>query len=95
MASSDVNTKAFGKAFSFHLVDYQGDVASTFQVDASARTVATIWPASGPSASLGSASAGLKTVTLAAGGAQLAGKVIVVVGHGAGVIPSGYIGNHA
>ena len=94
MASSDKNTTAFGKAFSFHLVDYFGD-STTFQVDASASVVATVWPASGPAATVAAGSAGLRTVTLAAGGQNVGGKVIVVATHGNGINPAGYIGNHA
>ena len=92
MASSDKNTTAFGKAFSFHLVDYFGD-STTFQVDASASVVATVWPSGGPAATIAAASAGLRTVTLAAGGAQIAGKVIVVATHGKGQVnPAGSVG---
>lgn len=94
MASTDVNVKAFGRAFSLHLVDYDG-TATTFQVDASARAGAAIAPASGPTVTLGSASAGLITVTLAAGGSHTGGKVVVAIWHGGGVVPAGYIGNHA
>lgn len=95
MASMDsAVVKAFGKAFTFHQVDYDGS-ATTFQVDASARAGASIAPASGPTVTLGSAASGLKTVTLAAGGSHTGGKVVVVIWHGGGVIPAGYIGQHA
>lgn len=95
MAATDKVTRAFGRAFTFHEADYDNVAGSTFSVDASARTAVCVVPASGPSVTLGSASAGLKTVTLAAGGASVGGKVVICCWHGGGVVPAGYIGNHA
>lgn len=72
---------AFGENFVLSSVPYSG-VATTFSVDARASSVAVIAPASGPTATLGSASGGLKTVTLAAGGANQGGAVIVATAYG-------------
>ena len=101
MASTDVNVKAFGRAFSLHLVDYDG-AATTFLVDASARAGAAVAPASGPTVTIGSANSGspssstprgTKTVTLAAAGQHTGGKVVVVIWHGGSVSPAGARGD--
>ena len=71
----------FGENFVFSRVSYSG-ASTTFQVDQRAVSVAVVAPASGPSASLGAAADGLKTVTLAAGGANQGGSVIVCTAYG-------------
>lgn len=61
-------------------VPYRGQ-ATTYTVDFRTDTVAVIAPASGPTLSLGSStSRGDKTVTVAAGGANKAGYIIVAAG---------------
>jgi len=72
---------AYGCNYVFHQVPYSGS-STTFSVDQSADVAATVSPASGPTASLGDASSGLKTVTLAANGADEGGYVTVVTRHG-------------
>lgn len=81
---SDKYTDAFGTKFAFHRVPYSGS-STTFQVDQSATVASCIWPASGPTPTLGSASSGLKTVTLAAGGQNSGGFVVIVTAHGKSV----------
>lgn len=80
-ALSDKNVFAFGTNYVLHSVPYSGQ-ATTFSVDQSASSVAVVDPSGGPTATLGSASSGLKTVTLAAGGANIGGRVVVVTAHG-------------
>lgn len=77
-----------GRQFKIHSVGYLG-AATTFSVDQSATGVFIVEPVSGgPSVSLGSASVGLKTVTVAAGGSGLSGNVTVIVVHGASISAS-------
>lgn len=104
MACTDKATRAFGRAYTFHEADYDQYLGSTFVVDASARTAVCVTPASGPTVTLGSANsgavgsatpAGTKTVTLAAGGQSVGGKVTICCWHGGGVVPAGFIGDHA
>ena len=71
----------FGENFVFSKVGYSG-AATTFQVDQRAVSAAVVAPAGGPTATLGAAADGLKTVTLAAGGANQGGSVIVVTAYG-------------
>ena len=74
-------TVAFGLNYVFHKIPYSG-LETTFDVDQSAVVVTCVSPASGPGATLAAASAGLKTVTLAAGGVDTSGSVIIVTSHG-------------
>jgi hypothetical protein len=80
-------TVAFGGNFVFHKIPYSG-VSTTFDVDQSAVVATCVSPASGPSASLGTASSGIITVTLAAGGADTSGSVIIVTAHGKSIASS-------
>lgn len=80
-AIGETPVSAFGENFVFSRVSYSG-AATTFSVDQRAVSVAVVSPASGPSASLGAAADGLKTVTLAAGGQNQGGVVIVCTSYG-------------
>lgn len=71
----------FGENYVFSRVAYSG-ASTTFDVDQRAVSVAVVAPASGPSATLGAAASGVKTVTLAAGGANQGGVVIVCTAYG-------------
>mgnify|MGYP001588858488 CR=1 FL=1 len=72
---------AFGENFVFSKVSYSG-ASATFSVDQRAVSVCVVAPAGGPTATLGAAADGLKTVTLAAGGANQGGSVIVATAYG-------------
>jgi len=74
-------TVAFGGNFVFHKVPYSG-ASTTFNVDQTAVVAVCVSPASGPTASLGTASSGLIEVTLAAGGSDTSGSVIICTSHG-------------
>jgi hypothetical protein len=77
-----------GRNFKLHKIPYDGS-ATSFDVDQSATAVAVVEPASNqPTATLGAASNGLKTVSIAAGGGNLNAAVMVVVAHGQSVSSS-------
>jgi len=78
----ETRVRVFGTQFVFLRVAYSGRAVSV-SVDQPCVSVSVISPTSGgPSASLGSASGGLKTLTLAAGGSSIGGAVIVVLNSG-------------
>ena len=77
-----------GRKFKIHRVPYSG-AAATFDTDQSATGASVIEPvSSAPSVSLGSASNGLITVTVAAGSVVDGAAVTVVVVHGASISTS-------
>jgi hypothetical protein len=78
------STKSFewnNVRYTFNRIGYRG-VQTTFDTDQSAIAAVAVFPASGPTCTVGSASSGLKTVTVAAGGANSAGTAVIVVTHG-------------
>jgi len=78
----ETRVRVFGTQFLFLRVAYSGQAVSV-SVDQPCVSAAVLSPASGgPSVSLGSASAGLKTLTLAAGGVSVGGAVIVALNSG-------------
>lgn len=74
---------AFGENFVFHRIPYSGQ-ATTFVVDQRATSAAVVAPVSGPSVSIAAAvdNSAVKVITLAAGGANQGGHVIVVTAYG-------------
>lgn len=87
MSIGDKGVIAFGANYVFHKVPYSG-TATTFEVDQSATVATCVSPASGPTVSLestGDSSTFEKTVTLAAGGANDGGNVIICTTHGKSV----------
>jgi hypothetical protein len=87
-ASGEKPFEAFGTKYVFHVVPYDGAV-TTFDVDQTATVATVVDPASGPAVTLGSASGGLKTATVAAGGSHNSGTIVVVTRHGKSVASSG------
>jgi hypothetical protein len=79
--ASDKGAVAYGLNYVFHQVPYTGAVA-TFQVDQTCVVAVCVWPASGPTVSIAAASLGLKTLTLAAGGSESGGNVVICTAHG-------------
>lgn len=76
------NFEIEGRQFAVHNVPYSGS-QETFSVDQSATSAVLVEPASGgPTVTLGSASGGLKVVTIASGGTGLNNTATVVVAHG-------------
>lgn len=83
-SSGEKVVQAFGLTYVFHSVPYTGK-ATTFQTDQGVTVATVVEPASGPSASIGTASNGLVTITLSAGGANVGGRAVVVTSHGKGI----------
>jgi hypothetical protein len=78
----ETRVRVFGTQFVFLRVAYSG-AAVAVSVDQPAVSASVLSPDSGgPTVSLGSASGGLKTLTLAAGGTSVGGAVIVVLNSG-------------
>lgn len=73
-----------GQTFVLSIVPYNGK-ATTFSLDQTAVAVAVAAPTSGPTLTLGSASNGTKTVTVARGGQNIGGVIYVISSHGKGV----------
>jgi len=81
MASiGDKGVLVFGKNYVFHKVPYNGS-STTFSVDQGATVAVCVHPASGPTASIATASGGLHVITLAAAGANDDGNVIICTNH--------------
>jgi hypothetical protein len=88
LPSSETSFEFAGKFYRVSKMSYSG-LATDFEVDQSATSVAVLEPASGaPTVSLGTSDSTtfMKTVTLASGGAS--GTVTVVIAHGGGSVAS-------
>ena len=88
IASGQKAVEAFGGKYVFHQVPYDGS-ATSFSVDQTATVVSVVAPSSGPTVTLGAGSGSLKTVTVAAGGSNLGGHVVIVTAHGKGIASHG------
>ncbi len=74
-------TFAFGLNYVFHSVPYTGQ-STTFQVDQGVSVATVVEPASGPTVTIGATSNGLTTLTLAVGGSNVGGRVVVCASYG-------------
>ena len=85
----DSGVNIFGTNYVFHKVPYTG-TAATFVVDQGATVAVCVEPASGPTATIAVSVEGTftQTITLAAGGANSGGNVIIVTTHGKSVSSS-------
>ena len=72
---------AFGQNYVLHSVPYSGS-ATSFTVDQRVRVATVVDPASGPTATIGSTSNGLTTISLSAGGQNIGGRVVVATAYG-------------
>ena len=72
---------AFGQNYVFTSVPYTGS-ATSFSVDQGVSVAVVAEPASGPTATIGATSNGLTTISLAAGGSNVGGRVVVVTSYG-------------
>jgi hypothetical protein len=85
--ASDKATVAFGLNYVFHKIPYAG-LETTFSVDQTCIVAVCVYPASGPTVSIAAASAGLKVLTVAAGGAEFGGNAIICTAHGKSIASS-------
>lgn len=72
---------AFGLNYVFTSVPYTGQ-ATTFTVDQGVGVAVVAEPSGGPAATIGATANGLTTISLAAGGSNVGGRVVVVTSYG-------------